>query len=341
MLEKPDVDDARITACLWDNYRLRIARIEFLPLGADPHTAVYRAVTQASTPYFVKLRRGSVDEVALMLAQFLAGTLAQIIAPLPAGSGRLCANLAPFALILYPYVEGRTGYEVELSPRQWCDFGAAIKQIHTTDVPEALRARLPRETYGARWRDQVTTVLGRIAGDALAEAAPAKLVELLEARRSTIVDLVRRAERLAQSLQHRTPEFVVCHSDLHAGNLLIDGTDALYIVDWDSPILAPKERDLMFIGGAQGFRNHTPQQETTGFYAGYGATQIDSRALAYYRYERIVEDIAVICEQLMSTAAGGEDWDQSLRHLAANFAPGGTIAVAYASDEALRREGGG
>ncbi len=33
--------------------------------------------------------------------------------------------------------------------------------------------------------------------------------------------------------------------------MLIDANDALYIVDWDNPILAPKERDLMFIGGGQ------------------------------------------------------------------------------------------
>jgi spectinomycin phosphotransferase len=340
MLEKPDVDDAQIIATLRHDYGLRVARLEFLPLGADPNSAVYRAVTQQSTPYFVKLRRGSVDEVALMLAQFLARALAQVIAPLPTGSGRLWANLAPFALILYPYVEGRSAYDFELSRRQWRDFGAAIKQLHTADVPAALRARLRQETYGGRWRHQVTSVLGRVDRDRSAEAAPAQLVELLASQRSTIVDLVRRADHLAQALQQASPEFVVCHSDLHAGNLLIDRADALYIVDWDSPILAPKERDLMFIGGGQGFRGHTPQQETTRFFDGYGATQIDTRALAYYRYERIVEDIAVTCEQLSSAGIAGDDREQTLRYLAANFAPGGTIAVAYASDAGHIRDDG-
>jgi spectinomycin phosphotransferase len=51
--------------------------------------------------------------------------------------------------------------------------------------------------------------------------------------------------------------------------------------------------------------------------------------------ERIVEDIAVYCEQLFLTDEGGEDREQSLRYLQSNFSPGGTIEVAYKSDKAL------
>ena len=86
----------------------------------------------------------------------------------------------------------------------------------------------------------------------------------------------------------------MCHSDIHAGNILIDANGALYIVDWDNPVLAPKERDLMFIGGGQEFAGHTAQEEETLFYRGYGQTQIDPIALAYYRYERIIQDILPI-----------------------------------------------
>ncbi|MFN2272451.1 MAG: spectinomycin phosphotransferase, partial [Anaerolineae bacterium] len=58
-------------------------------------------------------------------------------------------------------------------------------------------------------------------------------------------------------------------------------------------------------------------------------------ALAYYRYERIVVDIAVYCEQLFLTDEGGEDREQSLRYLESNFLPNGTIEIAYKSDKTL------
>ena len=71
----------------------------------------------------------------------------------------------------------------------------------------------------------------------------------MRAKRAEIDHLVRRAGELALALQARPLEFVLCHSDVHAWNLLISTDGELYIVDWDNPILAPKERDLMFIGG--------------------------------------------------------------------------------------------
>ena len=58
--------------------------------------------------------------------------------------------------------------------------------------------------------------------------------------------------------------------------------------------------------------------------------------MAYYRYERIVEDIAVYCEQLFLSDEGGEDREQSLRYLASNFLPNNTIEIAYNSDKTRR-----
>jgi len=131
------------------------------------------------------------------------------------------------------------------------------------------------------------------------------------------------------------PDFILCHADIHGWNLLIDNAGALYMVDWDTLIFAPRERDLMFIGGALGNSGYTPQEEETLFYQGYGQTNINQTAIAYYRYERIVEDIAVFCEQIFLSNEGGEDRKQALDYLQSNFLPDGTIARAYHSDKSL------
>ena len=125
----------------------------------------------------------------------------------------------------------------------------------------------------------------------------------------------------------------MCHSDIHAGNILVADRGEIYIVDWDNPICAPKERDLMYAGGGQFSNWRTPQEEEDLFYQGYGRAQIDPAALAYYRYERIVTDIAIYCEQLLGTDEGGEDREQSLKYLMSNFEPGGVIEIAYRGDK--------
>jgi len=333
MLERPDLQDDQIAAGLQHEYGLRVAQVAFLPLGADLNTAVFRVVADDETPYFLKLRGGVFDETSVALPKFLSDQgITQIIAPLATKSGQLWANLGAFKTILYPFVAGRNGYEVEMSDRLWVEFGTALKRIQTAALPPTLAGRIQQETYSPQWREIVKTFLKRVEDDRFSDPAAIELAAFMRAKRDAVADLVGRAERLAHALDARSPAFVLCHSDIHAGNILIGADDAFYIVDWDNPILAPKERDLMFVGGGQGFTGHTPQEEEALFYWGYGEAQVDPVALAYYRYERIIQDIAVYCEQLLLSDEGGEDRAQSLQYLASNFLPNGTIEIAYQSD---------
>ena len=73
---------------------------------------------------------------------------------------------------------------------------------------------------------------------------------------------------------------MLCHADIHGGNVLIDADGSIYIVDWDDPIMAPKERDLMFIGGGVANVWNNPHEEEV-FYKGYGKTEMNMPILAY------------------------------------------------------------
>ncbi len=334
MLEKPSIPDEIIADALQEHYGLFPIELTFLPIGADLNTAAYRVVAAGgSKVYFLKLRRGIFDATSVTLPRWLFDQgIPQIIPPLPAASGQLRASLGDFTLILYPFVEGRDGYAVPLSDRQWVEFGAALKKIHTAKMPPALIQNVRRETYSPSGRQAVRRHLAQLESRAFVDPVAVEMAAFLSAKREEVLDLVARAGALAHDLQARPLPFILCHSDLHAGNVLVDARGALYIVDWDDPILAPVERDLMYPGGAQGFIGHTPQQEEALFYQGYGPTQVDARALAYYRCERIVQDIAIYCDQIFQSGSGGEDRRQAFVYLKSNFLPGNTIEMAYRSD---------
>lgn len=330
MLEKPDINDEKLTSCLRVEFGLQVEALSFLPLGADANTAVYRAETGEKAVYFVKLRCGEFDEASVAVPKTLSDLgMRQVIPPLPTLDGRLWAHLAPYHVILYPYVEGRLGYERKLTEQQWIKFGAALKQLHTAQLPAAIISAIPRETFSSQWRDAVKVFLERVAGETYAEPAAAALAAFLRGKRAEVLEMIARAERLAHKLREQPPEFILCHGDIHGWNLLIDEREALYIVDWDTLIFAPKERDLMFIGGGLGNSGYTPQEEEALFYQGYGDTTVNQVALAYYRYERILEDIAAFCEQIFLSEEGGEDRQQALEYVRSNFLPGGTIEQAY------------
>jgi spectinomycin phosphotransferase len=54
--------------------------------------------------------------------------------------------------------------------------------------------------------------------------------------------------------------------------------------------------------------------------------------LAYYRHERIVEDIALIGQELLLTSTGGENRVQSYQHFIAQFAPEGVVEIAFSTE---------
>ena len=83
----------------------------------------------------------------------------------------------------------------------------------------------------------------------------------------------------------------------------------------------------MFIsGGIDNFWKS--ERDEAVFYEGYGKTEINLAALAYYRYERIIEDLVAFCEQLLLKYEGGADREQAFRWFTCNFEPGQTIEIA-------------
>ena len=96
-------------------------------------------------------------------------------------------------------------------------------------------------------------------------------------------------EKLAVVLQAQTLPYVICHADLHPANLLRNQLGHVFVIDWDEVMLAPKERDFLFIKESSAASSALPG--TPAFWEGYGVTEIDWIALTYYRYERVIQDV--------------------------------------------------
>lgn len=88
MLEPPAILAEQIAAHLQSAYSLAIKNVTFLPLGADPDTAVYRVAALDATAYFLKLRSGVFPEATVAVPAWLAHTgMSHLIAPIRAQTG--------------------------------------------------------------------------------------------------------------------------------------------------------------------------------------------------------------------------------------------------------------
>jgi spectinomycin phosphotransferase len=71
------------------------------------------------------------------------------------------------------------------------------------------------------------------------------------------------------------------------------------VIDWDEVMLAPKERDFLFV--------RPPHADA--FFQGYGQAEIDWVALTYFLWERVVQDLI----ECTHNVCFRDDWGEESR----------------------------
>ena len=167
-----------------------------------------------------------------------------------------------------------------------------------------------------------------------------RLADFWRGHEAEIFEFAERAVGLGQRLARRNLDDVLCHADLHTNNLIVAPSGELFVVDWDQPMLAPRERDLMFVlGGGIGF-GANPEQEAL-FLEGYGSTEVDDMAMAYYRYEWLVSDVAAFAGMILYDGISrGADGQNLVDLFIMQFAPGRLVEIAHRLDGAVFEEQG-
>jgi spectinomycin phosphotransferase len=294
MLDDPGLDAASITASLAADYGLRAASVSFLPLGHDPYAAVYHVVADDGTPYFLKIRFAPLFKPGLLVPRALIDAgVPNIPAPLRTRTSDLWCPLEDYdgyTVVLYPFIHGKDAKIVGLTDAQWQEFGSTLAAVHAGGLGDRFRDQLRVEDFALPSAALVRHIQTVVDSGEFGSPAAARLATVWRTYTARIHDLLARAEELGRSLQGKTFELALCHSDIHTANILVADDGRIWLIDWDSPLVAPRERDLLFVIGSRIARPVEPRQEDL-FFAGYGPTEIDPAALAYYRYERIVEDL--------------------------------------------------
>lgn len=329
MRQEPNVDHAAIRTILAGHYGVDATAVRFLPLGFDAEAAVYRVAARDGRHYFLKLRFGAVNEPALRVAHALHELgIHEVLAPLRARSGRPSCEVDGVGAVLYPWIDGRDAMTVGLSPGQWRAFGAALRRIHDGGLAGRFRDDLRVESFALPSAEAVRDLARVVESDDLPGPTARRFAAFWRANAGRIEAIIARAEALGRSLRQRRFEQVLCHGDIHAANILVGDDGAIHLIDWDAPLVAPRERDLLFVVGSTIARTVLPDEEAA-FFAGYGPIAIDPEALAFFRYERFVEDLGEFGRSVLLNPDLGEEARAEEAELAQGyFEPGGYLDLA-------------
>ncbi len=330
VLQKPDLPDDALILHLRRAYDLEIAEVTFLPLGADQGTAIYRVVAREGRPYFARLRTRGGTSAGNAVASLLAerGDI-QVIPPLRTRRGGSGSRMGSYTVSLAPFVEGADGYTRRMTDGQWRALGATLRAVHELMPPPSVARRIRRERFSGATRRAVRASLRRAYGEPFDDPLAAALARLLRAAADRVEAVMLRADALARQAIRRSEQFVLCHGDLHAGNVHLGADGALYLIDWDTLVFAPREHDFEQVDGAWGGERGARQ-----FYAGYGDVPVDPGLLAYYRYRRVIEDLREICAAVFDRSVDGLNRQQEYDLAERMVRPGGALDDVCARDRA-------
>jgi spectinomycin phosphotransferase len=323
------LDLTTIAACLEREYGLRVDAIRFLPIGFDASASVYEVVDAGGACFFLKVRAGPVNEPGLIVPRSLIDAgVPNILAPMQTRMGTLWCELDGddgTTVVLSPFMRGENAMVAGLSDDQWRTFGSTLRAVHDRGLTERIRGLLPVERFALPSAALVNAMSERANSGSFDRKAAARLADLWRANQGRIDAMLSRAEELGRALQSRSFEMVLCHADIHAANLLAGDDGRIWLIDWDGPMIAPRERDFLFVVGSRIAREVTLPEEAL-FFEGYGATEIDPASLIYYRYERIIEDLgefgkSVFLNSTLSDAAMEEEVELAMSF----FVPEGDI----------------
>jgi spectinomycin phosphotransferase len=296
--EPDDLVRADLSAALEDGWGLNDARLEYVPEGGGSHhwhcvagdEKVFVSADDLSATF-----HAATDEdaafAALERAYGVAGALRDraglgfVVAQIPDRAGRRLRRLGRrYAVRVEPFVRGTPGVFGEYSPGDRRSVAELLGRLHraTDRVP----AGLPQVT-DLRIPSRASLEVALADVDRPWESGPwAEPARALVAARAEDIDhRLRQHDTAAARLLETRPRWVVTHGEPHGGNVIRNPAGRRYLIDWDTAMVAPPERDLHMVldfafTGWDAYR------------AVAGDVELDVEALNLYRRMWAVADIA-------------------------------------------------
>src|SRR5690349_15790495 len=107
------ISDLSIIDCLSHDYKIVVAGLTPLTLGADPNAFVYKAQARNQSSYFLKLKRGHHHDISVEILELLQNAgIKQIISPIRTIYGDPTKLIGNFTLIVYPFLQGQDGFSL-------------------------------------------------------------------------------------------------------------------------------------------------------------------------------------------------------------------------------------
>jgi len=225
-----------------------------------------------------------------------------VIAPVAANDAEsVVRSGARFAIAVYPFTEGRTFRWGEWTAAARFGTLSMVAAVHL--APGRVRADALSEEFWVPFRDQLEAACG---GWEPAESGPytRAAARLLREHAAAVRRQLGRYDRLADVARARPERYVLTHGEPHPGNTML-ASDGWRLLDWDTVLVAPPERDLWHLDNGDG-------SMSAAYAAATGVTPVPE-LIEFYQMGWDVKDMAYDAARFFRPHAESADdsktWD--------------------------------
>ncbi|WP_274361927.1 phosphotransferase [Paenibacillus thermotolerans] len=289
------VDESALMMELSQAYGLEIDRLRFLPIGDSAYS--YRVGCVSGEQYHLKLfdhsndsQRKGIDRLQFYLPLtwrlYHEALFRNVTYPIRALSGDFKTTLKDCTAVLFHFIDGETLADAyPFSENILEAVGRTAARIHLT-TPHIDRSMLSTETYDISFIPDLDKCL-KMLDNAKSFDDP-----ILQSLRDHVLGSKDRIQALLTFVRELRAdtiaapgEMVLCHGDLWGGNMIRQQSE-LYVLDWESAQLAPREFDMAgYIG-----------ESFNAFYSAYErelgrSPAVDPDILRFYCYRNHLRNL--------------------------------------------------
>src|SRR6266568_7908218 len=171
--------------------------------------------------------------------------ITNVVHPVTAKSGQLRIRTGESYFALFRLIAGKTAEESRFNGSQLERLGELLAKIHQSK--KVLGEYSVKENFEISFEDKFLAVfreMGKLNDDSTEYQR--KIRSFLEPHREKFMQELARLKELQREVRKMDLEFVNCHGEPSPGNIVSSDNSEVYLLDWDDPIFAPKEKDLLF-----------------------------------------------------------------------------------------------
>lgn len=321
------IDDHELIGNLNKEYEIQAESITFIPIGDSAYS--YRVDCANGDRYYLKLfdhqndrQRANIERLKhylpLTWSMVHQNLFQHLTYPIQTFSGVFQASFHHFTVVLFHFIEGESLAEAYPFPRKViAEIAGSIAAIHRL-TPDIDRSMLLTETYAISFETDLEKCMSVMEQTVLFDnGIKQKLRKHVLAKKEQIFSLLHLVRTLQGKATSGSKEQVLCHGDIWGGNI-IRHDNTLYLIDWESAVMAPPELDIVGYLGEEFDVFLSAYEEHLGH-----SVTINLDLLRFFTYRRHLQNLTNWLKNILyrntDQAQNENDLDMILHHCMNRF----------------------